>query len=414
MKLRAGAVLLLLTLAPLSGATKNSCQECHAALDGSLQKPALLFKDDVHLQHGLGCSDCHGGNPEADDPTAAMSRGRGFSGKIARTAVPKLCARCHADANLMHKYNPRQRVDQYAQYQTSVHGKRIAAGDTAAATCIDCHSVHDIREVKNALSPVHPLRLPSTCARCHADKAHMAKYGIPTNQYDEYRQSVHWQALEQRGDLSAPSCASCHGNHGATPPGVNSVAAVCGTCHVMMENLYEKSPHQAAFTRMKMAGCVVCHNNHAVLKPTVKMLAGSASVCAECHEPSSAGGLAAAAMAQSINSLTVALSRSDDILTRAAGSGMEVSEAQLQQQEAKESLLKALVAVHAFDAAAVKTPVAEGLKISAETYLAGQNALKERDRRRKGLGLSLLTIVVTMAGLWLAIRRLEKPPRAEG
>ena len=60
----------------------------------------------------------------------------------------------------------------------------------------------------------------------------MAPYGIPTNQFEEYRSSVHWEALAKRGDLSAPSCASCHGNHGAKPPQVESVSAVCGTCHV--------------------------------------------------------------------------------------------------------------------------------------------------------------------------------------
>jgi len=42
---------------------------------------------------------------------------------------------------------------------------------------------------------------------------------IPTNQFAEYRTSVHWEAMSKRGDLSAPSCASCHGNHGAKPPG---------------------------------------------------------------------------------------------------------------------------------------------------------------------------------------------------
>ncbi len=145
----------------------------------------------------------------------------------------------------MHRYAPQQRVDQYAQYQTSVHGKRIASGDTAAAVCMDCHGVHGILEVKSPLSPVYPLQLPETCARCHADPQHMAKYKIPTNQYSDYRKSVHWEAVEKRGDLSAPTCASCHGNHGAAPPGVNSVAAVCGTCHVMMEELYDKSPASA-------------------------------------------------------------------------------------------------------------------------------------------------------------------------
>ena len=147
----------------------------------------------------------------------------------------------------MHKYKPQQRVDQLAQYQTSIHGKRLAAGDDAVATCVDCHSVHDIREVKDPLSPVHPLRLPETCARCHADAAHMAKYKIETNQFAEYRTSVHWEAVSKRGDLSAPTCASCHGNHGATPPQVSSVADVCGTCHVLFEELYNKSPHQPVF-----------------------------------------------------------------------------------------------------------------------------------------------------------------------
>jgi hypothetical protein len=74
--------------------------------------------------------------------------------------------------------------------------------------------------VKDSRSPVHPLRLPETCARCHADSTHMAKYKLATNQFEDYRKSVHWEALAQRGDLSAPSCASCHGNHGAhAPPG---------------------------------------------------------------------------------------------------------------------------------------------------------------------------------------------------
>jgi len=338
-----------------------------------------------------------------------MSRARGYIGKPVRTAVPKLCARCHGDAALMHKYAPQQRVDQYAQYLTSVHGKRIAAGDSAAAVCTDCHGIHGIREVKNGASPVYPLRLPGTCARCHADAQHMAKYKIPTDQFAEYQKSVHWEALAKRGDLSAPSCASCHGNHGATPPGVASVAAVCGTCHVLMEDLYNKSPHQPVFAAMGAAGCVVCHSNHAVLKPSTDMLAGPTAVCTQCHEASSAGGLTASRMAGLIRKLRAALERSDALLKQAASSGMEVSEAVLRLNDAQESLVKARVAVHAFRPEAVEQPVAEGLTIAAQTYQAGEQALRERDRRRMGLGVALVLIAVTLAGLWLALKRLEKP-----
>ena len=164
---------LLLLAVPATA--KDSCLECHKALDGALQKPAVSFGKDIHAHSGFSCADCHGGDRNSDDMQESMSRARGFMGKVPRTAVPKLCARCHSDANLIHKFKPQQRVDQLAQYQTSVHGKRLAAGDADVANCVDCHSVHDIRDVKDPLSPVHPLRLPETCARCHADPKHMAK-----------------------------------------------------------------------------------------------------------------------------------------------------------------------------------------------------------------------------------------------
>ena len=400
-------VVILWFLSPLVVRAKDSCLECHSGLEGNLQAPATAFKLDVHQHRGFNCTDCHGGDRNADDPETSMNRAHGFLGSIARTAVPKLCARCHSDASLIHKFKPQQRVDQFAQYQTSVHGKRIAAGDAAAANCVDCHSVHDIREVKDPLSPVHPLRLPETCARCHADPAHMAKYKLSTAQFQEYRKSVHWEALAQRGDLSAPSCASCHGNHGAAPPQVQSVAAVCGVCHTLFEDLYNKSPHQPVFASMGMGGCVVCHSNHEIVKPSDQMLAGDHAVCSQCHEATSAGGAAATEMAGLIGGLNTALNRSDAILERARQSGMEVSEALLRQREGREALVKARVAVHSFQASSVSKPVGEGLTISKETYLAGENALKERKFRRIGLAFSLLTIVVTLAGLKLAIRSFE-------
>jgi hypothetical protein len=411
---RALRIWLLASLSTLAAfGARDSCAGCHSSLSGALQSPAAAFRDDIHRRTGFSCADCHGGDREAGDPQAAMNRSKGFVGRPPRAEIPRLCARCHADAALMHRYAPQQRVDQYAQYQTSVHGKRIASGDAAAAVCTDCHGVHGIREVRSPLSPVHPLRLPGTCARCHADPKHMAKYKLPTNQYTDYTRSVHWEAVEKRGDLSAPTCASCHGNHGATPPGVNSVAAVCGTCHVVMEGLYDKSPHKPVFESMGAAGCVACHGNHAVLKPSTKMLAGPEAVCSQCHEATSKGGVAAAQVAGLILKLDAAVKRSDAILAQAARSGMEVSEAALRENDAHESLVKARVAVHAFDPAAVEEPVREGLKIAAGTYLAGQQALEERQRRRLGLGVSLVTIVVTLAGLWLAIKRLEEPARRE-
>jgi hypothetical protein len=385
----------------------DSCVSCHSALGGTLAAPAEAFTSDVHSRYGFSCADCHGGDRHSDEPHTSMDPARGFRGKIARTAVPALCGSCHSDAALIHKFKPQQRVDQLAQYKTSVHGKRLAGGDTAVANCIDCHGVHNIREVRDPRSPVHPLRLPETCAACHADKNHMAKYPIGTTQFEEYRTSVHWEALAKRGDLSAPSCASCHGNHGATPPAVSSVGAVCGTCHVLIEDLFRKSPHREPFEAMGSAACVVCHGNHAVHKPGTEMLTGKSAVCAQCHEADSGGGRAAAEMAASIMKLNAALDRSDEILNRARRSGMEVAEAQIEQIEAREQLVKARVAVHAFDVEAVRSAAKQGFAIAGRTAGAGEQAMKERDTRRYGLALSLVFIVITMAGLRMAIRSIE-------
>jgi hypothetical protein len=406
--------ILTLSLLPALAVAADSCLECHLAMDGRLAAPAAAFSQDVHSRHGFSCADCHGGDPAASDPEAAMSRARGYLGKPPRTAVPRLCARCHADAVLIHRFRPQQRVDQYLLYQTSVHGKLIAAGDAAAATCVDCHSVHDIREVADPRSPVHPLRLPETCARCHADAARMAKYKIPTNQFAGYRTSVHWAALTKRGDLSAPSCASCHGNHGATPPQVASVAEVCGSCHALMQDLYQKSPHQPAFASLGAAGCVTCHGSHAVHEPSPAMLAGPQAVCADCHEADSAGGRTAARMAALITGLRNSLDASDAVLKRAIRSGMEVSDAVLVQQEGQEQLVKAQVAVHAFRLEAVEKAAGAGAAIAARTRRAGEQALRERDNRRIGLAVSLLAIFVTIAGLWLALREVGAPVPAGG
>jgi nitrate/TMAO reductase-like tetraheme cytochrome c subunit len=394
--------LLLLATAVLLG--KDTCLDCHSQMAGDLQKPARQFRNSVHQQEGFTCADCHGGDPNSDDPTVAMSKTHGFIGVPARAAIPKLCARCHSDPNIMRKYNPSERVDQYAEYVTSIHGQRLAKGDTKVATCVDCHGVHDILFVRDPNAPVYPLNVPKTCAHCHADAAYMASYKIPTDQYANYLKSVHWEEMSKRGDLSAPNCATCHGNHGAKPPTVSSVAAVCGTCHVFEEQLFDKSPHQPVFAILPTGACVVCHSNHAVLEATDGMLAGHDAVCSQCHEPDSAGGKTAAEMASLIGTLRQRIETANMILQEAQNSGMEVADAIARQTDAHQSLVKARANVHAFAVAAVNQPVQAGLAVAAEDYRAGESALREHQIRRIGLAVSLVTILITLAGLWLTLR----------
>jgi hypothetical protein len=390
----------------------NTCLDCHSALDPPLQVTPEQFAQDIHAQKGLTCAACHGGDPTKADMDA-MSKAAGFRGKPARRDIPALCGKCHSDAAYIRQFNPSLRTDQYAQYLTSVHGKRLAKGDTKVAVCIDCHGVHGIRPASDTRSKVHPTNVAETCARCHADAAYMKGYGIPTDQYANYKASVHHEALAVRGDLSAPTCTTCHGNHGAAPPGVATVQNVCATCHVFQAQLFEKSPHEAAFQAASLPGCVTCHSNHRIVHPTDAFLGtGKQSICTNCHTQGDAGYQAADEFQQQIAKLQSAVQSSDAILNRAESAGMEVGEARLEQDQARDALTKARVTIHEFNPQALERGVAAGLKITDTTYKAGQAALAERDYRRKGLGVSLFFIIVVVIGLWLYIRYIERGPQA--
>ena len=407
-----GAVLLLALAVTLAQAQQpNSCVDCHSALEGELHVTQEQFAQDIHAQKGLTCASCHGGDPSKSDDSA-MSKAARFKGRIDRAAVPKLCGSCHSDPGFIRQYNPSLRTDQLSQYQTSVHGKRLAAGDTKVAVCTDCHGVHDLRPASDTRSKVHPLNIAATCSHCHADAQYMAAYKIPTNQYAAYKTSVHHQALVERGDLSAPTCTTCHGNHGATPPGVGSVANVCSTCHVFQAQLFEASPHKAAFASAGLPGCVTCHSNHGISKPGDTMLGtGAQSVCTNCHTQGDAGYRAAGDMQQQILGLETSITRSDHVLSKAESSGMEVSQARLELDQARDALTKARVSVHTFAATPVHADVESGLKITAKTYGEGQASLRERDYRRTGLGMSLVAIVLVVVALRLYIKEIEKNGR---
>ena len=92
------------------------------------------------------------------------------------------------------------------------------------------------------------------------------------NQYEQWRQSVHGQALLKGDDLSAPTCNDCHGNHGEVPPEVDSVANACGTCHAKVAALFADTRMKHRFEEVGLPGCATCHGSHAITSPTDEML----------------------------------------------------------------------------------------------------------------------------------------------
>ena len=391
------------------GQTPNTCQDCHSGLPEPLGVAQEEFSQDIHAQKGLTCTSCHGGDSTSADPAQAMSRKAGWKGAIDRRQIPQLCGSCHSNPKYIRQFNPGLRTDQLDQYHTSVHGKRLAAGDTKVAVCTDCHNVHDIRPPSDPLSAVNAVNVAKTCSRCHSDVDFMKPYGIPTDQFASYNASVHHDALVVRGDLSAPTCTTCHGNHGAVPPGVDKVQNVCANCHVFQAQLYEKSSHFNAFQDKGLPGCVVCHSNHAIHLPSDAMLGtGPAGVCMKCHVRGDQCDRDRAGILANLTRLDHAIGDADQSLRVAESSGMEVSEARLSQDQARDALTKARVTIHSFQPALIDQDIQVGMKIAAANLKTGKDAMIERNRRRIGLGLCLIAIAIMLAGLWMYIKQIEE------
>jgi cytochrome b6 len=319
--------ILLLVLAANANAApppKTSCIGCHVQsemFDATAKAKLAHFSDDVHTSLGLSCHDCHGGNPDpklADDPGTMDPnyKPNPFVGKPKRTDIPAFCGKCHSSAAFMKRFNPSARIDIVDEYRTSKHGQQLAKGDENVATCTDCHGVHGILRKNNPKATVYPTHVAETCSHCHSDAKRMAAYKddygrpLPVDQYARWKRSVHANAMFAKGDLTAPTCNDCHGNHGATPPGLESVSFVCGTCHAREAELFRKSPKHEGWLRhneflasgascadchtdgrsqvtfvKRFNECVVCHENHGVMRPTVALLDHLPDTpCAFCHE----------------------------------------------------------------------------------------------------------------------------------
>jgi hypothetical protein len=304
----------------------TSCIGCHG--DASLFEPEETrvvadFVNDVHASVGLSCHDCHGGNPDpalVEDYGGAKDESFVARGKPTPAETPAFCGSCHSDASFMRRYSPSARVDQESEFWSSRHGEALRAGDDNVATCTSCHGVHGILQASDPGSSVYPTQVADTCSTCHADADRMDGYEtasgmpLPIDQEARWRESVHAGAMFDREDLTAPTCNDCHGNHGAAPPGLDSINFVCGQCHGREAEMFRSSakaalfvehndyldgageegcamcheapePQAALTTPPPFGECSVCHGNHGVVRPSVALLSPLPDTpCVFCHE----------------------------------------------------------------------------------------------------------------------------------
>lgn len=157
-----------------------TCGQCHD----------VVFEEYVHSVHGETllaennmdvptCIECHGVH-NINDPTTALFRIRS----------PQLCATCHADPEMMARYDVS--TDVFDTYVADFHGTTVTlfanldpTAETNKAVCYDCHGVHDIRRPEDPHSGIK-ANLLATCQQCHPD----ATTNFPDSWTSHFRPSL--------------------------------------------------------------------------------------------------------------------------------------------------------------------------------------------------------------------------------
>lgn len=263
---------------------KHFCIDCHRGIDKIphpkiLEKPACSLchktenenhKKSIHgkaiisgIQEAANCWDCHGSHyilPSYE-----------IDSTVNKLKISSTCGKCHAKVSLAKKYsipikNP------FALYQKSVHLKALVNGQNAA-TCINCHGIHDISPASDLSAPINKGNVPKTCGTCH------------TRAYKDYTMSYHWRAF-LLGINEAPVCNDCHLEHSifspeepTSPVYPKNIPKTCSSCHEaqkiterygirsMRLSTYNSSYHGLALKagNLLAANCASCHDHHKIL-----------------------------------------------------------------------------------------------------------------------------------------------------
>jgi len=255
----------------------DTCLGCHG--DDELEpesergKGLKLYQPEDALagsaHEGLGCTDCHGGGEEFEEVPHAIDAKR-----------DPLCGSCHDEV--------------MAEYARSVHGAEHAKGEEDPASCTDCHGGHDILPASDRRSLVNKFNLSKTCASCHQNTTMMERHDVGAPQaVAHFIDSMHGKALLVDGLVVAPSCNDCHGVHDILPHenpdshiSKENTPDTCGACHVLVEEVYNKSVHGRLMAAGDPRGptCKDCHSSHKIGQPTEPEFRLSIdATCGGCH-----------------------------------------------------------------------------------------------------------------------------------
>lgn len=218
----------------------RTCGACHGdtkfAQKHGLSEVYSQYMDSIHgfalTKDGLlvaaSCSSCHGSHKilSKKDPAS----------KTNRANIADTCGKCHA--------GPKE------AYHAGIHGQGLAMGDSRAPVCVDCHTTHQIADVRTAS---WQSKSAATCGKCHGE------------QFATYRDTFHAQ-VSALGYVETAHCWDCHGFHDILPAtnakstiAPANLQATCGKCHGNVTKSFvsyqpHADKHKKSFLALWIAG----------------------------------------------------------------------------------------------------------------------------------------------------------------
>ena len=251
-----------------------------------------------------------------------------------------------------------------------------------------------------AISDQHPDNV-----RAYDDKQRMAKFGIPTDQVERFRNSAHGISLLRDQNFEAPACLGCHGSHAALPASVTEVATVCSRCHVPEGDAMRLGPHAAAARSDKFPGCLGCHANHDTERVPAE---GMAASCTKCHAPGTRAHGVGVEIEKVAMGAQADLATAERVLNELALAGRQTSDARFRYQTAITAFNRIAMAQHELNLDRLEELGRQVRSISRDSGAMQETASERRWEHKLFLAVVWFLALSAIALSALALRRLER------
>lgn len=310
--------------------SRVACGTCHA--DEEKMHASSLHGQAVARGDALAprCKDCHGNHDiiPVKDARSAVAPGR----------IPYVCGRCHQEGTPVQRQREIHESNIIENYSESMHGAALLQkGLVVAATCVSCHTAHQILPHTDARSSIARRNIASTCTKCHAQiesvhrkvikgemwekEQHVLPACVDCHQphkirkvfYDQGMANAECLRCHERKEVRSSkdgrslyvdpaelshsmhakqTCSQCHS--GVSPSRLRPCETItqrvnCSACHAEVVQQYQQSTHGQLFAKNdpNAPTCLECHGTHSVHgkkdPASVTFPTNVPVLCARCH-----------------------------------------------------------------------------------------------------------------------------------